>query len=268
MHGLPSHDGKNVIDWGKTSGDYSTYRPGPPPSFYDRLASLGIGLPDQSILDLGTGTGVLARQFARQGANVSGIDTSEQQVLAARQLATEEGLDVDFRVGRVESLPWTGPSFDVATANQAWLYFNAGDTIRELRRVLNPGGRLVTAHFSWLPRLDDIARQTETLVLEFNPDWSAADWSGIVPHCPQWAEPIFDVRAMFFYDEPILFTRDAWRGRIRACRGVGASLPPDKVANFDAAHDELLKRIAADTFTVLHRIDAHIFQFKDDQASA
>jgi SAM-dependent methyltransferase len=264
MHGLPAYDGNNTIDWGKTSADYCTFRPGPPISFYDRLKSLGVGVPGQTILDLGTGTGVLARQFARQGAKVAGIDLSSEQIAAAQRLAAEQSLDVEFFVGRAELLPWPDSCFDVATANQCWLYFDKDKTIRELRRVLKRGGWLVTSHFSWLPRLDDLARQSEALVLQFNAHWSAADWSGIVPPCPSWAEEIFDVREMFFYDEPIEFTSEGWCGRIRACRGVGASMSPEKVAEFDAAHERLLEKIAPERFTVLHRIDAHIFQFRGE----
>jgi ubiquinone/menaquinone biosynthesis C-methylase UbiE len=308
MHGLPAHDGDRIIDWGKTSGDYSTYRPGPPPGFYARLAALGVGLPRQRILDLGTGTGVVARQLAQQGAHVSGVDISEEQIAAARQLADSEfpsllrrgkgrvpigpPLDestpnptappsdgalfdslltkhpsaagsAEFVVAPAECLPWQGPTFDVAIANQAWLYFDKTKTIRELRRVLKPGGWLVTSHFSWLPRQDEVARASEALVLEFNAKWSAADWSGCIPPCPDWAKNIFDVRAMFYFDEAIPFTHESWRGRIRACRGIGASLSPDEVVAFDSAHAALLAKIAPEPFTVLHRIDAHIFQFKE-----
>ncbi len=266
MHGLPKHDGPNTIDWGKTSHDYSTYRPGPPLSFYQRLAALGVGLPGQRILDLGTGTGVLARQFAEQGSIVTGVDISAEQIAAARRLAAEQGLAVEFLVAPAEELPMQDGVFDIATANQCWLYFDKSKVIRELRRVLRPGGWLVTSHFCWLPRLDPIAKQTEELVLSFNPNWSAANWSGVIPACPKDAEPFFDVRAMFYYDEPIVFTREAWRGRIRACRGVGASMTPEEVSEFDTAHDAMLRRIAPETFTVLHRIDAHVFQFKDVDA--
>ena len=80
-----------------------------------------------------------------------------------------------------------------------------------------------------------------------------------------WAQPHFDVRAMFYYDEPIPFTREAWQGRLRACRGVGASLTAEELARFDAAHEELLRRIAPEEFTVLHRIDAHFFAFPEEE---
>lgn len=264
MHGLNPHDGGRSIDWGKTSNDYSQHRPGPPLSFYARLAALGVGTPGQKLLDLGTGTGLLARQFARQGAVVHGTDISEKQIELARQSASAEGLSAEFSVHSSESLPWQQPTFDVVTANQCWLYFDKQKVIKELRRILKPGGLLVTSHFSWLPRLDDIARRTEELVLKFNPDWSASDWSGEIPPCPQWAEKDFDLRGMFYYDEPIEFTRDGWCGRIRACRGIGATLGPEDVARFDEAHREQLTAMAGETFTVLHRLDAHLFAFQSE----
>ncbi|MEZ6068907.1 MAG: class I SAM-dependent methyltransferase [Pirellulales bacterium] len=98
MHEIPPTDGQRSIDWGRTSADYGAYRPGPPLSLYTRLAALGVGLPEQSILDLGSGTGVLARQFARQGAVVAGVDVAPEQVMMATELAAAEKLDVDFRV--------------------------------------------------------------------------------------------------------------------------------------------------------------------------
>lgn len=263
MHGLGSRDGDRQIDWGKTSRDYSIHRPGPPPSLFERLTSCGVGIKNQSILDLGTGTGVMARQFARQGAIVNGIDVSGDQIAMAKSLASDEGLSVEFSVSPSESLPWKEQTFDVVTANQCWLYFDKDKVIQELRRVMKPGGLLVISHFSWLPRMDEIAKRSEQLVLEFNPDWSAADWSGDIPASPKWAETMFNIKAMFYYDEPIAFTHESWCGRIRACRGIGATLSPEEVAAFDSAHLELLLRTTPESFTVLHRLDAHVFEFKD-----
>lgn len=263
MHTLPAHDAGRDIDWGKTSTDYATYRPGPPKELFERLSAHGIGRPGQRLLDLGTGTGVMARQFARQGAFVSGVDVSAGQIEAARQLAAEEALEVDFAVHPAESLPWQQPTFDVVTANQCWLYFDRDRVVDELRRILNRDGRLVTSHFSWLPVRDPIAARTEELVLKHNSDWSAGGWQGRIPPQPQWTEDIFDVQVFFYFDVPVPFTRESWCGRIRACRGIGATLSPDQVAAFDQAHARLLDETVPETFTVLHRVDAHIFSFRD-----
>lgn len=263
MFGINASDGDNVIDWGRTSHDYSVFRPGPPPSFYHRLAALGVGLPGQNMLDLGTGTGVLARQFARQGANATGVDISPEQIEMANSLSEQEGLAATFLAHSAEALPWREPRFDIVTANQCWLYFDRQKVIGELRRVLKPGGMLATSHLCWLPRVDEIARRSEGLVLKFNPSWSAVDWPGEIPACPGWAKDDFRLRGMFYYDEPVAFTHETWCGRIRACRGVGASMSPEQVAAFDAAHRELLEATAPPEFTVLHRIDFHLFEFKN-----
>jgi hypothetical protein len=65
---------------------------------------------------------------------------------------------------------------------------------------------------------------------------------------------------MFVFDEHLPFTRDSWRGRFRACRAIGATLTPEQTDAFDREHDALLREIAPEHFTVLHRIDAHILR--------
>jgi SAM-dependent methyltransferase len=260
MHGIKSIDPGRTIDWGRTSDDYASFRPGPPESFFRRLAALGVGLAGQRILDLGTGTGVLARKFAGEGAVVTGIDASANQIAAARRLAAAERLDIRFACASAEATGLPAASFDAITANQCWLYFDAPRAIAEVRRLLAPNGVLVTSHFSWLPREDAIARASEELVLRFNPQWTAGDWAGAVPPMPHWAVGEFTLAAMFWYDEAIPFTRESWRGRIRACRGIGAALSEEAVGEFDAAHDALLREIAGERFTILHRLDAHFLR--------
>ena len=65
----------------------------------------------------------------------------------------------------------------------------------------------------------------------------------------------------FVYDETIPFTRESWRGRMRALRGIGASLSTDNVRAFDQEHEVLLNDIVSAEFNILHRIDAHIYKF-------
>jgi SAM-dependent methyltransferase len=267
MHGIPAHDQGRAIDWSATSADYGKHRPGPPESFYARLRALGVGLAGQRILDLGTGTGLLAREFAKHGAIVSGTDIAQGQIEEAARLASEANLSCDFHgaplcdfhVASSEIQPFPDATLDCITAMQCWLYFDQEKTVAEVKRLLKPGGVLMIAHFSWLARLDPIAKASEALVLKFNPQWGGKDWHGNVPPVCYGLDKHFPLAAMFWYDEAIAFTRESWRGRMRACRGTGATLPPEQLEQFDRELDALLKLIAPDEFTVLHRLDAHIF---------
>ncbi len=253
-------DDGNTFDWGKASRDYAAYRPGYPEEFYDLLSRLGVGIPGQKILDLGTGTGVLARAFARRNALVTGVDVSEEQIREAVRLSAGENLKIEYQVSPVEAIEFGPDSFDAASAGQSWMYFDAEVLVPKLKRILRDRGRLVLTHLNWLPRRDAIARQSEALVLKYNPHWRGADYNGETP--PELMESLAAFRLTTFhtYEAVLPFSRESWRGRIRACRGVGASLPPDAAAEFDREHAALLNKVAPPEFTILHQIVLHIFE--------
>ena len=58
-----------------------------------------------------------------------------------------------------------------------------------------------------------------------------------------------------YHEEFILnvpFTRESWHGRMRACRGIGASLSEEKISMWEREHKALLEHVAPDAFDVLH----------------
>ncbi len=61
------------VDFDKTHGDYRKHRKGFPDEFFDALVESGQIKGDMTVLDLGTGTGTVARGFARRGAVVTGV---------------------------------------------------------------------------------------------------------------------------------------------------------------------------------------------------
>jgi len=254
-------DGGRSVDWGCIAGDYARHRPGPPDSFYERLRDVGVGRSGQRLLDFGTGTAALARRFGANGCHVVGVDVSRPSLIQATQ--QDSPVTVHYVGGRAEALPLRDDHFDVIIANQCWLYFDKSLTVPEVRRVLTRDGVLVTSHFNFMPREDTIVGQSEALVLRYNPHWSGADWPGIVPEIPPWSRGVAVVRARICYDEAIWFTREEWRGRMRALRGIGPSLAPEDVEAFDRDHEALLARIAPERFPLMHRIDAHVFGFDE-----
>lgn len=210
-------------------------------------------------VDLGIGTGLLARQFARQGAVVTG-SMSPRTRFGPPESSLRQTLAVRFEVAPAQETRFPDASYDAIAANQCWVYFDTTRAIREVKRLLRPGRVLVTSGCTWLPRLDPLDRASEQLVLKFNPQWGGIDWPGHIPDMPSWAVADFNLIARFWYDEPIPFTRESWRGRIRAYRGVGATLSDHEVCRFDREHAQLLARITGETFSILHRINAHLLR--------
>ncbi len=159
-----------------------------------------------------------------------------------------------------EQCEFPAQHFDVITANQCFLYFDITTITPLIAKWLKPDGVLVISHFSWLPRLDAIAEATEALILQYNPAWSAHGYAGeTAPRYPG-LEAALHYCGYFYYNENITFSREDWRGRIRASRGIGASLSDDEVAAFDNTHGQLLQRVAGEEFAILHRIDAHLLR--------
>jgi ubiquinone/menaquinone biosynthesis C-methylase UbiE len=68
--------------------------------------------PGERILDLATGTGWTSRPVARRGAQVVGVDLGADLVATASERAKAAGLDIEYRVGDAESLPFADGEFD------------------------------------------------------------------------------------------------------------------------------------------------------------
>jgi len=256
-------DDNKDIDWGNTSDDYGKFRPGYPQFVYDFLFDLGIGVKEQKIVDLGTGTGVLARAFSKNGALVTGVDGSDVQIKTADEMSKKENLDINYIVSKIEDCDFEENSFDAAASGQSWLYFDSEKTIPKLKKWLMPNGKLLLMHFGWLPHEDAIAKMTEKLVLKYNPSWKGANHKE--NRSGNFYNSLREFSLLTFqkFIVPLEFTNETWRGRIRACRGIGASLDPDSVAKFDFELDELLKKKGLNFFTVLHEILIHILRIND-----
>lgn len=122
----------------------------------DRLRKLTIDLslvkPGESLLDVGCGTGsvtISGKQRVGPGGKAVGIDPAPEMIAVARQKAGRNNLDIDFRVGVIEALPFPDASFHAATAS-LMIHHLPSDELQykgfaEIYRVLKPGGRLLIA---------------------------------------------------------------------------------------------------------------------------
>ena len=244
------------VNFGLTAADYGRFRPGFPDSLFVRLEAEGAIEPGLRVLDLGTGTGSLGRDFARRGCAVVGLDLSPDLIAEARRLDDEAGVQSAYLAGSANRAGLASQAFDIVAAGQCWHWFDRAAAAREALRLLVSGGRLVIAHFDWIPLPGNLVAATESLIREHNPDWAFGGGTGLHP---DWladaAVAGFEELETFSFDQAVTYSHEAWRGRIRASAGVGASLPPASVAKFDGALAALLaERFPDDPQAVPHRV--------------
>jgi len=172
------------------------------------------------VLDAGCGDGALACAAASQGAEVTGIDVDPAMLAAARSRAAKAGIRATFSEGRIEHLPFPAASFDVVVAVTVLCFVaDAAGAVREMARVLRPGGRLVIGELGRWSLWAAIRRMRGWLG---SPTWSSARFrtaKELRASAEQAGLSVTEMRGAVYYP-PIgviasaLATADPWLGRL------------------------------------------------------
>lgn len=129
--------------------------------------------PGQRVLDVACGTGIVAREAASRAGSkgrVAGVDRNPGMLAVARELDPA----VDWREGVAESLPFPDESFDAVVSQFGLMFFSdRRQALREMLRVLAPGGRLAVAVWDSLENMPAFA--SEVALLEQASGLPAAD---------------------------------------------------------------------------------------------
>lgn len=132
--------------WWDPNSSLYTLRSGLNPARFPYLRrtmteTLGIDPVGTRILDVGSGGGLLAEEFAGLGCRVTGVDPSKGSVATARAHAASGGLEIEYVEGSGEELPFAMGSFDVVYCCDVLEHVDdVGRTIAEIARVLEPRG--------------------------------------------------------------------------------------------------------------------------------
>ncbi|HSU24541.1 MAG TPA: class I SAM-dependent methyltransferase [Pyrinomonadaceae bacterium] len=106
--------------------------------------------PGMKVLDVACGSGNLAVEAARKGADVTGLDLAENLVEAARKRAEATGLNIKFEQGDAENLPYEDNNFDLVMTMYGAMFAPRPEMVAsELVRVCKPSGRIAMAN--WTP---------------------------------------------------------------------------------------------------------------------
>jgi 2-polyprenyl-3-methyl-5-hydroxy-6-metoxy-1,4-benzoquinol methylase len=250
-------------DFARTAADYARHRVGFPPELLDRLSARGIARKGARVVDLGTGTGSLARLFARHGCEVTGVDIAGPLLEQARRLDREASVQIAYVERPAEATGLPDGGFDVVTAGQCWHWFDRPTAAREVARLLTDGGSVVIAHLDWLAIPGNVVKATQEIILRYTPpgaaahgSWRYARGTGVYP---QWLTDLqsagFTGIETFSFDVVVSYSHEAWVGRVRASAPIAGTLDADVVRVCSQELTAMLdERFAEDPLAVPHRV--------------
>ena len=124
-------DRARAASFGDDATQYNRARPGYPAELFDDLLSDG----NCTVVDVGCGTGIVARFLLERGCSVTGVEPDHRMAEVAR------GSGVTVEVSTFEEWDSRGRVFDALTAGQSWHWVNPAHGAEKVAAVLRPGGR-------------------------------------------------------------------------------------------------------------------------------
>lgn len=154
--------------------DYLRYRPGYPPGLMEWLRAQAAISADWRVADIGSGTGLLSREFLRLGCTVYGVEPNDEMRAAAeREFARESKFH--SVAGKAEDTTLPDHSVRLVSAGQAFHWFDPPSTRREWRRIVEPGGYALVVFNSRLHAATPFMRAYDDYLIEHAIDYTRVD---------------------------------------------------------------------------------------------
>lgn len=262
------------VDFGNVAEEYLKYRDDIPENLIKDLEKRGVKISGSKIVDLGAGPGLLSKMLSNHGAIVDAVEPSEQLIETGRKYVDNDPR-INFTQKYAEDTGLKPNTYDIVTVMRAWHWFDTEDTIKEIKRILKPGGHLIIMDSGFTSSVKVVKKSMKIIKNNASDKQLRAagakdDASQMINSFPvewfdEWKYSRFDLLELYKMDYDVKFTKEEWLGRLATVSWLAAFKEKKRKRTLEEIKEYLEKDPSKDTYKIPHVLSVAILQNKNKE---
>src|SRR5690625_624669 len=258
-----------TVDFGSVAKEYLKYRDDIPESLLEGLEKRGVVISGSKVADLGAGPGLLSKMLSNRGAIVDAVEPSEKLVETGREFVGDDPR-IKFRQKYAEDTGLKADKCDLVTVMRAWHWYDTEEVIKEIKRILKPGGHLIVMDSGFTSGVKIVKKSLKIIKnnasdKQLKKAGAKEDATQMINSFPvewfdEWKYSRFDLLELYKMDYEVKFTNEEWLGRLATVSWLAAFKEKKRKRTLEEIDEYIKENFSKDTHKIPHVLSIAILE--------
>lgn len=262
------------VDFGNVAKEYLKYRDDIPENLLKGLEKRGVEISGSKVADLGAGPGLLSKMLSNHGAIVDAVEPSEELIKVGKKFVGDDPR-INFTQKYAEDTGLKLNTYDIVTVMRAWHWFDTEEAIKEIKRILKPGGHLIIMDSGFTSGIKVVKKSMKIIKnnasdKQLKAAGAKEDATQMINSFPvewfdEWKYSRFDLLDLYKMDYDVTFTNEEWLGRLATVSWLAAFKEKKRKRTLEEVKEYLEKDKSKDSHKIPHVLSVAILQNRNKE---